>query len=123
MNIIVCDNDSFVQDEIRQVFKIVMPDSSVIALQGSVNAEKLMQLDPGLIVLGLEKRDDTGLELLKKIRAGSSVPVITMASNTDMDIMVKALDSGANGHAGKPLRLMEFAARVRAVLRRWGYQF
>lgn len=81
-----------------------------------------MESNPGLVVLGLEKRDDAGLELLKKIRSGSSVPVITLASTGDLDIMIKAFDAGTDGHAGKPLRMMEFAARVRAVLRRWGYQ-
>lgn|GEM_PF-6162173 len=123
MNIVVCDDDPFVLDEIRQVIKIVLPDSSLIIVEQPVDAQTLLQLDPGLIVLGIARRDDTGLELLRKIRSGSSVPVITVAAAGDLDAMVQAFDAGTDGYASKPLRLMEFAARVMAVLRRWGYRF
>jgi DNA-binding response OmpR family regulator len=79
------------------------------ALSGSVN---LLVLDLGLP--GLD-----GLEVCRRLReAQSSMPVLMLSARCDEVDYVVGLDAGADDYVGKPFRLAELLARVRALLRR-----
>jgi DNA-binding response OmpR family regulator len=73
---------------------------------------------PDLVVLDLGLPDLDGLELLRMLRAVSSVPVIVATARDDDDSVVRALDSGADDYVLKPFRADQLEARIRAVLRR-----
>lgn len=60
-----------------------------------------------------------GLEVCRQIRsARSTVPVLVLTARTDEVDFVVGLDAGADDYVGKPFRLAELLARVRALLRR-----
>jgi DNA-binding response OmpR family regulator len=71
-----------------------------------------------VVVLDLGLPDLDGRELLKMLRAISSVPVIVATARDDEAEMVRTLDSGADDYVVKPFSVQQLEARIRAVLRR-----
>jgi DNA-binding response OmpR family regulator len=71
------------------------------------------------IVLDLGLGERSGLDLLRESRAtGLIVPVLVLTSDSAEATIVRALDAGAADYVVKPVRPLEFSARVRALLRR-----
>ena len=73
---------------------------------------------PELILLDLMMPRCDGLEVCKRIREYSSVPIIILSVKGSESDVVSVLDAGADDYLIKPFRLAELLARVRAVLRR-----
>jgi len=73
---------------------------------------------PDLVVLDLGLPDLDGRELLRMLRAVSSVPVIVATARDDDESVVQALDAGADDYVLKPFQSAQLEARIRAVLRR-----
>jgi len=73
---------------------------------------------PDLVVLDLGLPDLDGTELLRMLRAVSSVPVIVATARHDDTAVVQALDAGADDYVLKPFQAGQLEARIRAVLRR-----
>jgi DNA-binding response OmpR family regulator len=73
---------------------------------------------PDLVLLDLGLPDLDGGEMLRMLRAVSSVPVIVATARDDNESVVKALDAGADDYVIKPFRAEQLEARIRAVLRR-----
>ncbi|MCG8636714.1 MAG: two-component system response regulator CreB [Desulfobacterales bacterium] len=73
-----------------------------------------------LIVLDIGLPDVNGMELCKKIRAWSSVPVIFLTARSDEIDRVVGLEIGGDDYMVKPFSPRELSARVKAVLRRTG---
>src|SRR4051794_23346075 len=73
---------------------------------------------PDLVVLDLGLPDLEGRELLRMLRAVSTVPVIVATARDDEAEIVKVLDAGADDYVVKPFTAAQLDARVRAVLRR-----
>ena len=73
---------------------------------------------PDLVVLDLGLPDLDGAELLRMLRAVSSVPVIVATARDDDVSVVRALDAGADDYLTKPFSADQLDARIRAVLRR-----
>lgn len=71
-----------------------------------------------LIVLDLGLPDLGGLEVLRRVRSTSDVPVIVLTARDDETDRVVALEMGADDYVTKPFSPRELAARVKAVLRR-----
>jgi DNA-binding response OmpR family regulator len=75
---------------------------------------------PEVVVLDLGLPDINGLELLRMMRAVSSVPVIVATAQDADEQIVGTLDAGADDYVVKPYSADQLDARVRAVLRRAG---
>jgi DNA-binding response OmpR family regulator len=73
---------------------------------------------PDLVLLDLGLPDLDGGELLRMLRAVSTVPVIVATARDDDESVVQALDAGADDYVIKPFRAEQLEARIRAVLRR-----
>jgi two-component system KDP operon response regulator KdpE len=73
---------------------------------------------PDLVVLDLGLPDLDGTEMLRMLRAVSSVPVIVATARDDDESVVRALDAGADDYVVKPFTAVTLDARIRAVLRR-----
>jgi DNA-binding response OmpR family regulator len=73
---------------------------------------------PDVVILDLGLPDIDGLELLKMLRAVSSVPVIAATARDDDAEIVRTLDAGADDYVVKPFSAEQLEARLRAVLRR-----
>ncbi len=59
-----------------------------------------------------------GMEVLKKLRESSDVPVLMLTALNELEDRLSGLDAGADDYLGKPFELPELLARVRALLRR-----
>jgi len=75
------------------------------------------EVDLMVLDLGLPGMD--GLEVCRRVRSGQpDLPVLMLTARTDEVDFVVGLDAGADDYVGKPFRLAELLARVRALLRR-----
>ncbi len=72
---------------------------------------------PDLILLDLGLPDLDGLELIKKIREWSSIPIIVISARSQEEDKVQALDLGADDYLTKPFGNSELLARIRTALR------
>lgn len=73
---------------------------------------------PEAVLLDLGLPDLDGMEVLRSLRAWSSVPVLVVSGRTGISARIEALDAGADDYITKPFAIDELAARLRAVLRR-----
>lgn len=72
---------------------------------------------PDIVLLDLGLPDMDGLELIKKIRRFSEVPIIVISARGREQDKAIALDSGANDYLTKPFGVVELSARIRVALR------
>ncbi|MCB5184585.1 response regulator transcription factor [Methylobacillus gramineus] len=82
---------------------------------GIVYAESL---SPTLIVLDVMMPKLNGIEVLRRIRANSNVPVLMLTAKGDDEHRIVGLELGADDYVPKPCTPRELVARIRAILRR-----
>lgn len=75
------------------------------------------QIQPELVILDLGLPDIDGMEVIRKIRELSNVPILVLSSRSDEAGKVTALDLGADDYVSKPFGVDELMARMRAALR------
>jgi two-component system, OmpR family, KDP operon response regulator KdpE len=73
---------------------------------------------PDLVVLDLGLPDMDGVEVIRKLRTWTPVPIVILSGRLDSAGKVNALDAGADDYVTKPFSLDELLARIRAVTRR-----
>jgi two-component system, OmpR family, response regulator MprA len=73
---------------------------------------------PSLIVLDLMLPDIDGIEICRRIRQKSEVPILMLTARDEVEARVAGLDAGADDYVVKPFALAELLARLRALLRR-----
>lgn len=73
---------------------------------------------PGLVITDLAMPTMDGLELCRRLRASSEVPIIVLSAKGEEKTKIAALDLGADDFVTKPFGMDELLARVRASLRR-----
>ena len=73
---------------------------------------------PDIVLLDLGLPDMDGVEVIRKIRSWSEMPIIIVSARSDDRDKVEALDAGADDYITKPFSVEELLARVRAVTRR-----
>jgi two-component system, OmpR family, KDP operon response regulator KdpE len=72
---------------------------------------------PEVIVLDLGLPDLDGMEVCKRIRTWSDVPIVVLSADSTEDRKVEALDGGADDYLTKPFGMRELSARLRLALR------
>jgi len=90
----------------------------VEAGDGNKALEEFRQHQPDLIVLDLGLPGLDGLDVIRKIRTSSDVPIIILSARADETDRVVGLELGADDYVVKPFGGRELVARVRALLRR-----
>jgi len=73
---------------------------------------------PDLLLVDLGLPDGNGIDLIRRIRAWSPVPIVVLSARTMEEQKIAALDAGADDYVTKPFSTPELLARVRAALRR-----
>jgi len=115
--ILVVDDDP----KIRRLLRVELKAHDYRICEAADGNEALDQFDrkkPWLILLDLMLPDMDGLEVLKRIREHSPVPVVVVsAKHSDID-RIKGLQLGADDYIVKPFNPEEVVERVKAVLRR-----
>jgi two-component system KDP operon response regulator KdpE len=111
-----------VDDEppIRRLLRTSLVAQGYDTLEAATGQEALTALARNridVVVLDLGLPDIDGLEMVARIRSGSSVPIIVLSSRADEPGKVKALDLGADDYVTKPFGMDELLARLRAAIR------
>ena len=88
------------------------------AQTGSSALMEAVSYNPDVIILDLGLPDMEGVEIIKKVRGWSRMPIIVVSARTEDRDKVDALDAGADDYLTKPFSIDECLARLRVALRR-----
>src|SRR5262252_4474543 len=116
-NILVVDDEP----QITRVLKTTLSSQGYGVRSASDGEEALNEMKhwpPDLIITDLRMPGIDGLELCRRVRVDSRVPIIVLSVKGEESIKVQALDAGADDYVTKPFSVNELLARVRAALRR-----
>jgi DNA-binding response OmpR family regulator len=115
--ILVVDDDP----TIRKLAKVNLEQRgyTVIGAASGTEAVQILQHDtPDLVILDLIMPGMGGVEVCTWLRARSDTPIIVVSARDDEELIVRALEAGADDYVIKPFRIKELFARIRAVMRR-----
>ena len=111
-------------ESIREIETIALKNSNYI-VSAFENAKefykKLDELVPDLILLDVMLPDESGYDIVRKLRkrpATQDIPIIMVTAKTTERDMIKGFDGGADDYIKKPFSIMELITRVKALLRR-----
>ncbi len=93
----------------------------IIAGDGRTGLEKAEKENPDLIVLDLMLPALSGIEVCRRVRLTSQVPIIMLTAKDDVSDKVAGLDTGADDYMTKPFAIEELLARIRVALNRKKY--
>jgi two-component system response regulator MprA len=88
------------------------------ALDGQIGLDMARENPPDLVLLDLMLPGIDGLEVCRRLRAASDVPILMLTAKEAIEDRVSGLDAGADDYLVKPFAFDELMARVRALLRR-----
>jgi two-component system KDP operon response regulator KdpE len=88
------------------------------AMSGRAAIEAVERDKPDLVVLDLGLPDLDGVDVCRRVRATSNVPIVVLSAREEEGDKVEALDAGADDYVTKPFGAEELLARIRATLRR-----
>jgi two-component system KDP operon response regulator KdpE len=111
-----------VEDEaqIRRFLRTTLASEGYQVIEAETGKQGLTEAatrKPDLIILDLGLPDMDGVEVVKGVRAWSSVPVIILSARSQEIDKVSALDAGADDYLVKPFGIGELLARIRVALR------
>ncbi|MBS1701940.1 MAG: response regulator [Armatimonadetes bacterium] len=111
-----------IEDEvpIRRFLRASLGDDEATwyeAATGEEGIRLVAQKNPEIVLLDLGLPDIDGLEVLRRIREWSTVPIIVLSARGKENDKVGALDQGADDYLTKPFSVGELMARVRVALR------
>ena len=89
-----------------------------VANDGETALEIMKDWTPDLVITDLSMPHMDGLELTRRLRNTSKVPILVLSVRGEERTKVQALDAGADDYVTKPFSMVELLARVRASLRR-----
>ena len=88
------------------------------ALTGEEAILQATSHNPDIILLDLGLPDMDGVEIIRKVRTWSNVPIIVISARSEDSDKIDALDSGADDYLTKPFSVEELLARLRVTQRR-----
>ncbi len=115
--VLVVDDDQGAASELRaglerhglSVREVTSADDALVVLEDS---------SPDCVVIALSLSGSSGVELMREVNDRGSLPIIAVTDEHDVDDAVSCLEAGADDYLTMPLDPREFAARVRALVRR-----
>ena len=90
----------------------------VEAVTGEDGIAQAAMRTPELVLLDLGLPDVDGVEVVRRLREWSAVPVLVLSARGQESDKIRALDAGADDYVTKPIAMGELLARMRAALRR-----
>jgi two-component system, OmpR family, KDP operon response regulator KdpE len=114
--ILVIDDET----AIRKLLEITLQSNGYAVIHASTGKEGLVKAarhSPDLVILDIGLPDESGHEILKKMREWSVKPIIILSVHSNEKDIISALDNGANDYLVKPFRTGELLARIRSALR------
>jgi two-component system, OmpR family, KDP operon response regulator KdpE len=89
-----------------------------LAQNGAEALQAAQEHAPDLVITDLAMPEMDGVELTRRLREQSEVPIIVLSVRDSENMKIRALDAGADDYVTKPFSMPELLARVRAQLRR-----
>ena len=120
MKILIVEDDSGISD-------FVIPElehegyETCLAVTGREALDKFASEKPDLVLLDIMLPELNGLEVLRRIRAASTVPVILETARGETIDKINGLNLGADDYIPKPFEIEELLARINALFRRVNY--
>ena len=115
--VLVVEDDEAIADVVRRALR--QEGHEVKTAADGVEALDLSEeFVPDLVVLDLGLPRLDGVEVCRRIRAESDVPILILTARSETEDRVEGLDSGADDYLVKPFELSELLARTRALMRR-----
>lgn len=118
--ILIVEDDQDTSDVVRILLEQAGYDSVAVE-RGEDALAEIASSAPALVLLDLGLPDIEGLEVLRRVRDQSFLPMIVLSGRTLEQDKVSALEAGADDFVGKPFSSEELVARVGALLRRVGW--
>lgn len=116
--ILIVDDDRALADMLKD-FLTLQNHAVEAAYDGNTALEFLRCYKYDLIVLDWSMPGQNGIDVLKQFKVkATGAPVLFLTARTQLQDKVEGLEAGADDYLTKPINLQEFAARVRALLRR-----
>ena len=115
--ILVVEDD----ESIRNVVRALLEAESYRVVEAATAARADIESrshKPDLLLVDLGLPDRDGLDVIRKLRTWSTVPIIVLSARTMEEQKIAALDAGADDYVIKPFGAAELLARVRAAIRR-----
>jgi two-component system KDP operon response regulator KdpE len=109
------------EPQIRKFLRISLEAHHLRVLEASGGEEGIESAAanrPQLVILDLGLPDIDGLQVIKRIREWSELPILVLSVRHDENDKVQALDAGADDYVTKPAGISELMARVRVLLRK-----
>ena len=117
--ILVCDDEP----QIRRALNLILRDAGYEVLLAATGEEALDQaalVGPHLAIVDLMLPDLHGIEVCRRLREWSEIPILILSAVNDEQTKIEALQHGADDYVTKPFGPGELVARVKAALRRAG---
>jgi two-component system KDP operon response regulator KdpE len=115
--ILVVEDDASVQNLITTALKMYGYDT-LTAGNGQNAVMQAASHSPDVIFLDLGLPDMDGVEVIRKVRSWSDLPIIVISARSEEADKIEALDAGADDYLTKPFSVEELLARLRVSLRR-----
>ena len=109
------------EPQIRRALRLVLRANGYQVTEvagGEAALDALATADFDMMILDLMLPDLDGVEVCRRVRAWSQLPVVVLSAHGEEDIKVRALDEGADDYVTKPFSAPELLARMRSALRR-----
>src|ERR1700685_1890647 len=116
-HILVVDDESQITRVLRTSLSSHGYDIRV-ANDGETALESMKDWSPDLVITDLAMPNMDGLELCRRLRTRTQIPIIVLSVRGEERTKVNALDAGADDYVTKPFGMEELLARVRANFRR-----
>lgn len=115
--ILVVEDDSAV----RNLITTTLETQSYRFLSASTGEAAILEAvshNPDIVLLDLGLPDMDGIEIIRKIRSWSAMPIIVLSARSEDTDKIDALDAGADDYLTKPFSVEELLARLRVTQRR-----
>jgi two-component system KDP operon response regulator KdpE len=109
------------EPQIVRALKVVLREAGFEAVPASTAAEALdlaAVRPPEAAIVDLVLPDEDGVEVTRRLREWSEMPILVLSAMGDEDQKVRALEAGADDYITKPFGARELVARLQAALRR-----
>lgn len=117
LQILVVEDDAPVRNLITTTLK-AHDYKYIVAENGEKAIFQASTYNPDIVLLDLGLPDMDGVEIIKKIRTWSNLPIIVISARSEDSDKIDALDNGADDYLTKPFSIEELLARLRVTSRR-----
>lgn len=114
----------FIVEDERQIARFLQIDlekegfDTAIEKNGRRAYERIIQEKYDLVILDVMLPEMDGMEICKRVREISDIPIIMLTARDEIKDKVEGLDLGANDYVTKPFAFEELLARIRGILKR-----